>query len=297
MRKGRLFQLLCHLLENGQSTAAAISKEFGVSVRTVYRDVETLNAAGIPIYAETGRHGGICLMKGFMLDQAVLSEGDRRSILETVKANEAEYREPGTAALQKLAGLFDLPGEEWLETRLPSEEGVPGPDDRIQFLRRAITQRRQVALTMADSEEGPYRVQALPLKLCCREDGWYLRTLVMPGREHRLLPLAYMSKWKPTSESFEPIPCPEEAPSEGGPAVRVVLKFPSDMAHEVFAAFDCTLIHRRRDGGLELRRDMPIDAALINKLLALGPRVNISAPAELREQVAQKAKALYEANK
>ena len=125
MRKGRLFQLLCHLLEKGQSTAGIIAEEFGVSVRTVYRDVETLNAAGIPIYAETGRHGGICLMKGLVMDRAVLSQEDRRKILDALKSGGEDSLEPGPASLQKLAELFDLPADEWLEPCFQGQAPAP----------------------------------------------------------------------------------------------------------------------------------------------------------------------------
>ncbi len=295
MRKGRLFQLLCHLLEKGQSTAGIIAEEFGVSVRTVYRDVETLNAAGIPIYAETGRHGGICLMKGLVMDRAVLSQEDRRKILDALKSGGEDSLEPGPASLQKLAELFDLPADEWLE---PCFQGqAPGPNDRIEFLRRAIIQHHTVVLTMADSAEGLYRVHAMPLQVCCREEGWSLRAYCPEEGEYRLLPLSHILRWKPTVESFEPMSFPEEAPKEDAPMARVVVRFPAGMVDRVFAAFDCTNIHRRKDGGLELRRDMPIDQALVNKLLALGPEASISSPPELRQQVAGKAMAIYEANR
>lgn len=290
MRKSRLFQLLCHLLERGQSTAGIIAGEFGVSVRTVYRDVEALNAAGIPVYAETGRHGGICLMKGFVMDRAVLSREERESILRAVKAG---CDEP----LQKLAELFDLPADEWLEPCLPCGGQSPSPNDRIEFLRRAVVQRHAVVLTMADRADGPYRIRVLPLQVCCREDGLCLRAYCPEEGEYRVMPLSHMLKWKPTVDSFEPMSFPEEAPAEAGPAVRVVVKFPAHMASEVFAAFDCTNINRRKDGGLELRRDMPIDAALVNKLLALGPEAAISSPPELRQKVAERALAIYEASK
>lgn len=294
MRKGRLFQLLCHLLEKGQSTAGIIAEEFGVSVRTVYRDVETLNAAGIPIYAETGRHGGICLMKGLVMDRAVLSQEDRRKILDALKSGGEDSLEPIPASLQKLAELFDLPADEWLE---PGFQGqAPGPNDRIEFLRRAIIQHHTVVLTMADSAERLYRVHTMPLQVCCREEGWFLRAYCPEEGKYRLLPLSHILKWKPTVESFEPMSFPEEAPKEEAPTARVVVRFPAGMVDQVFAAFDCTNIHRRKDGDLELRRDMPVDQALVNKLLALGPEAGISSPPELRQQVAERARAIYEAN-
>ena len=48
-----------------------------VSVRTIYRDIEALSAAGIPVYAETGRGGGFHLMSDFVLGKAMLSEKEK----------------------------------------------------------------------------------------------------------------------------------------------------------------------------------------------------------------------------
>ena len=169
MRKGRLFQVICHLLERGQSTAAQMAREFGVSVRTVYRDVETLNAAGIPIYAETGRSGGICLMKGFVLDRAMLSGEERGEILGALREQEEKFADPSPAVLQEIAGLFQLPAGEWLEVDLSDGAGRAG--DRFRFLQRAAIQHHCADITYAGPGGEPEKMSVMPLKLACRAEG------------------------------------------------------------------------------------------------------------------------------
>ena len=58
-----------------------INQKFEVSIRTIYRDIDALSGAGIPIYAEVGRNGGIHLMNDFVLDKAVLSKEEKQEIL------------------------------------------------------------------------------------------------------------------------------------------------------------------------------------------------------------------------
>ena len=65
MRASRLVSLLLLLQQRGQMTAAELAETLEVSVRTIYRDLEALSAAGVPVYAEAGRNGGCRLVDGY----------------------------------------------------------------------------------------------------------------------------------------------------------------------------------------------------------------------------------------
>lgn len=63
MIESRLLQILFILLEKGSVTAPALAEKFEVSARTIYRDIDALSAAGIPVYAVRGKGGGSLSVK------------------------------------------------------------------------------------------------------------------------------------------------------------------------------------------------------------------------------------------
>ena len=74
MQISRLFEMVYLLLERKNMTASELARRFEVSTRTIYRDVDTLAQAGIPIYTSKGKNGGIRLMEDFVLNKSVLSD-------------------------------------------------------------------------------------------------------------------------------------------------------------------------------------------------------------------------------
>jgi predicted DNA-binding transcriptional regulator YafY len=81
MRSDRLLSLLLILQARGRVTAPAVAAELEVSVRTVYRDVGSLSAAGVPVWTEQGRGGGIALMPGYRTDMTGLTAQESRALV------------------------------------------------------------------------------------------------------------------------------------------------------------------------------------------------------------------------
>ncbi|HEY8985495.1 MAG TPA: YafY family protein [Streptomyces sp.] len=112
MKSDRLLSILLLLQTRGLVPAQELAERLEVSVRTIYRDVESLSAAGVPVYAERGRHGGIRLLAGFRTDVTGLTADESRAlfVLAAQGAHEALGLDSALgSALRKVMAALPAP--------------------------------------------------------------------------------------------------------------------------------------------------------------------------------------------
>lgn len=294
MQESRLFKIVYHLLEKGQATAPELAEKFEVSVRTIYRDIDALSGAGIPVYAEAGRNGGIHLMNDFVLDKAVLSEEEKQEILTALQSINTTQNISSSQTLQKLSAIFNLSSENWLEVNF-SRWGNKGTDnEKFELLKSSVIHKKCVKITYASSYGEVSERIVCPLKMAYKSMSWYLKAYCMQKQDYRIFKLTRIIDFKVLTENFSKYSFPETEKESGQIYHTVILRFPHNMAYRVYDEFDGTQVSRKENGDFIVSAQMPEDEWLIGYLLSFGTQVDIIEPEYLGEIVSEQAKRIYE---
>ena len=297
MADSRLFRILYYLLEKGGATAPELAREMEVSTRTIYRDIETLSGAGVPVYAEPGRSGGVRLLGDHVLDRALFSEGERRELLTALQSLDATGFAQDRGMLTKLSALFGLDAGDWLEVDFSRWGDFARDKQRFETVKTALTRHRELRLTYENvrGERSERTVQ--PLRLCFKAREWYLKAFCLTRQDFRLFKLNRISALELTGRTFLPRPWPEEDAPPPAAFPEVVLRFERGIAYRVYDEFDEGQIEPQPDGSLIARARMPVDGWLTGYLLSFGASVTVIEPARLTGLLAEEARKIYEKNR
>lgn len=297
MRESRLFKIVYYLLDKGAATAPELAEKFEVSVRTIYRDIDALSSAGIPIYAESGRNGGIHLMNGFVLDKAVLSKEEKLEILTALQSINTTPNIESNQTLQKLSAIFNLSTESWFEADF-SRWGNNGTDnEKFELLKTAVIHCKCVKIRYANSYEVISERVVQPCKLAYKSTAWYLKAFCLKKQDWRIFKLNRILDLEVLNETFPRRDFPIPLDITEGEYNRITLRFPKEMSYRVYDEFDADQIQPQENGDLITSAKMPEDSWLVGFILSFGAQVEILAPAYLKEVVAAQAKLIYEKNK
>ena len=300
MQVSRMFEMLYLLLENGRMSAPELARRLEVSVRTVYRDAQALAEAGMPVYAERGRDGGLCILPGHRLSASALSEDDRRAILSGLRA--MEQCGAGEAdTLRRMTAFLGGSAPDWVQIDLTDWSGRQ--DALLATLKDAILSQRMLAFDYyGESGEATAR-RVCPQRLWFKGRTWYLLAYCLTKNAMRTFKLTRIHRARTLPGEFPPealaaLAAPAQKHSDAAiPQIPVTLRIDGRMAYRVYDDFDEGEIQRLPDGGFLVKTAFPPGAWILSFILGYGEAAQVLAPEALRIEVRaalQKTLALYE---
>jgi predicted DNA-binding transcriptional regulator YafY len=200
------------LLEKKRISAHILADMFEVSKRTIYRDIEAISMAGIPVSATPGTGGGIEIMGHYKIDKKVFSRDDLSALLmglnslpKTLRTREVEH------TLAKLESL--IPSEQAKEIEIKTNQILidltpwfeeANINHNLEIIKTAIDENRLLSFTYIDghSKKSERTVEAYQLVLKGRS--WYVQTFCHTKKDFRLFRLSRMTALTLLEEKFIP---------------------------------------------------------------------------------------------
>ncbi len=317
MRSSRLLSILLRLQAEGRVAARTLARAHEVSVRTIYRDIDALSAAGVPVFAEKGRAGGFQLLGGYRTRLTGLDRPEAESLflagipcaaaqlgmgpaLERVRLKLlASLPEAFVRDAQRVSARFHADPVAWFQ----------GPDEPrlLPELALAVWNGRWLRMRY-ESWKGVVERRVAPLGLVLKAGVWYL--VAAPGSDARTyrvgsilelevedaaapLPKRFVlaEHWQRFARDYEARMQAQQARVRARTdCLRPLARLGQLVARAVAAAGPAD-----RDGWHVLTIPIESVEAAAGDLLRLGPSVEVLGPPALRAEVVKRVRALHEA--
>ncbi|WP_239551466.1 helix-turn-helix transcriptional regulator [Paenibacillus elgii] len=291
------------LLNRKRLSAKALADRFEVSTKTIYRDIEALSLAGIPIVAHQGTTGGFEIMEQFTISRQFLALDELLSMLAAVQGIRTAFDDQSVSnLLEKVKTMLQPTERELLE-----HGGAPLTFDfnpwgqsasaraRVQALRTAIGERRTVTFRYTNLDGAGTERTVEPIGLILKGYLWYLHAYCTLRGEFRVFRLSRVRELRVTEERFEPRPAPAldsyswQPEWSGSGALDVVLTFRPEVRDRVEDTFPTEQAERLPDGSIRIRGNYPANEWLYGWMLSFGDKVRIDEPAFIARELKERA--------
>jgi predicted DNA-binding transcriptional regulator YafY len=290
MQINRLFQIIYLLLNKKTITAKELATYFEVSLRTIYRDIELLSTAGIPIYTKQGKGGGISLVDTYVLNKSLLSEQEQNEILFALQSLAITQSSETDNVLSKVSTLFNKRHTNWIEVDVSSWGSSIDSKNDFTMIKHAILDGRVLQLTYFNNSGEKSIRKIEPLKLVFKVNAWYLQAFCRIKNDNRTFKLSRMSDISVTEETFLPT-----VPSSLNTKTSVdqkwmpaQLRISPEGRYRVFDEFKEHEITQNPDQSFTIHTYLPESDWAIQHLLSFGHTLEVISPKKLRKQMQTK---------
>lgn len=305
MRIDRMLGITVMLLNKDRISARELADKYEVSVRTIYRDIEAINMAGIPIVAYSGNNGGFGIMSNFRLDRQLLTFQDMLSMLSALKGinSTLEDKELDTA-IEKITNLVPEDKTTQLQQYLQHVTIDVRPwgyrekqKKYVKCIHGAIVNSVLIEFTYSNNKGEVKRRAVEPMTLLFKGYAWYLFAFCKAKNDFRLFRLSRIKDLTVTNTNFKRknVTYDEHSSSSFDPStlINLVLKFSSALKMKVEEYFDEEIIEYLENGDMIVRVRFPEEDWLYSMILGFGEQAEVLEPKHIREKIAEKAEKIF----
>ncbi|MBU5360599.1 YafY family transcriptional regulator [Enterococcus raffinosus] len=212
MKMDRLLSITMLLLDKKRIGAKELAEKFEVSPRTIYRDIDILNLAGIPIRSTSGVGGGFEIMENYKMDKKVFSSADLSTILTSLSgfSNMMQGKELASA-LAKVKSFIPADRAKDIETKINQFNVDLSPwignrnlQHYIETIKSALQENLLLVFSYSDQHGRSSRRIIEPYQLILKNSQWYLQGYCLTKEDFRLFKVNRMTKLQMKEEHFVP---------------------------------------------------------------------------------------------
>ena len=288
MQINRLFEIVYILLERKTITAKELAERFEVSTRTIYRDIEILSQAKIPVYANKGNGGGIGLLEDYVLDKSVLSEEEQNQILFALQSMEKISNQDEKNILEKMSSIFNKSKTNWIDVDF-SDWGTNGEQDQtFNLIRNAILKHNVIEFVYYNSYGEEKKRQAEPLQIYFKDKSWYLKAYCRLKQDYRLFKISRMKDIILLNKTFErELPQIKENKFDYK-TIQLELEISKDMSYRVYDEFKMEDIIKNKNGDFIIKVEFPENDWVYGYILSFGENVKVLSPGYVKSIIKEK---------
>jgi predicted DNA-binding transcriptional regulator YafY len=289
MKLDRLLAITMSLLNQPRVSATDLAKRYEVSLRTIYRDMEAINQAGIPIVSFAGSDGGYEIMQGYRLEKQVLTLEDFSSICSALRGVRSATDQFEIDRLIERIGAL-MPGHNTAKEHTYVDlDFKPTPNDKAHMgpLHQAIKDLQCVVFTYLDNKGTETERKLEPMGLFLKGYTWYLYGYCLTRMDFRVFRLSRIGELQILPEQFarRDYTLQDIEAQFMGQAdfkkVRAVLRFQPEIKTRVRDEFGFDQVVVNADGTLSLTTYFSSMERAIQKILSYGSMVKVMEPPDL----------------
>lgn len=280
----RLFEIVYILMQKKKITAKELAERFEVSTRTIYRDIETLSRANIPIYSSKGKDGGIELLEEYVLNKAVLSEEEQNQILFALQGMKKVAGEEKDI-LEKLSTIFNKRVNDWIKIDFSNW----GKEEKFDIIKTAILNKQELEFTYYNSNGEKTKRTVEPLQIWFKNKSWYLISYCKLKEDYRIFKVDRMKEIKALNKHFER-ELPKEKKEEKYMLKNILLELEikKEMAYRVYEEFEDKEISKKENGDFIVKVEYPETEWIYGYILSFGENIKVISPNRVKNTIKNK---------